>query len=70
MVAPVPATWESRINFALEWFKTEDEALARAAMIKGETIRTGWFAGASGGRAPEFDYVDHKLGQLFAVVIP
>lgn len=68
-VLPTPVKLDSRICFGIAYFATEADADKYAAHVreKGYTYNGGYFDGMPCGRSRQFDHVDPKLGQLYAV---
>lgn len=66
---PEPVKTDSRICFAIRYFKTEQDADTYAAWVRsqGITYNGGYFHGMPCGRDKTWDYVDPELGQLYAV---
>jgi uncharacterized protein with NRDE domain len=66
---PTPVKIDSRICFAIEYFTSEEDAQAYAAIVqqRGDTYNGGWYHGMACGREKTWDYVDDTLGPLFAV---
>jgi hypothetical protein len=66
---PTPVKRDSRICFAIVYFKTEAEADIYAADVvrRGRTYNGGYFHGMPCGRETNRDYVHPTLGHLFAV---
>jgi hypothetical protein len=66
---PKPVKVDARICFAINYFSSEADAQAFAADVesRGATYNGGWFHGKPCGREEQWDYVDDKLGKLYAV---
>jgi hypothetical protein len=66
---PTPAKLDSRICFGIAYFTKEKDATTYAAHVReqGRTYNGGMFHGMPCGRDESRDYVDPKLGQLYAV---
>ncbi len=66
---PAHTHYDSRICFGILYFDTPAKAnkAARIVQARGDTYNGGWFHGMACGRATQFDYVDPKLGKLYAV---
>jgi hypothetical protein len=64
-----PAKIESRICFAIYYFKTKRDAVRYDAVVRkrGDTYNGGFFDGMACGRDERFDHKDPELGQLYAV---
>lgn len=66
---PDPVRVDARTAFAINYFQSEADAQAFAADVKrrGATYNGGWLHGKPCGRDSTWDYVDGKLGKLYAV---
>jgi hypothetical protein len=66
---PEPVKFDSRICFAISYYASEADANKADAEVRkrGYTYNGGWFDGMPCGRDVKWDYVDEKLGPLFAV---
>ena len=66
---PNPVKIDSRICFGIAYFASEADADTFAAHVRAKDRRYngGFFHGMPCGRDKSWDYVDPKLGQLYAV---
>jgi hypothetical protein len=69
---PTRVKHDSRICFGIDYFATEAEAEAAAAIVRerGDTYNGGYFDGMPCGRDSGFDHVDSDTGKkLYAVTV-
>ena len=66
---PAPVKREGRVCFGIEYFATEADADAKAAIVvaRGDTYNGGWSHGSPCGRNWSFDHTDADGRKLFAV---
>ncbi len=66
---PTPVKTDSRICFAIYYFKTEEEAEQYNEYVqeRGFTYNGGFYHGRPCGRDTSWDYEDKELGPLYAV---
>lgn len=68
---PDPVKHDGRICFGIDFFTDEAVADAYGKFVqeRGDTYNGGFYHGMACGRDTTFDYVDQKLGKLFAVTV-
>ena len=66
---PPHAKYSGRVCFTLVWYTNRRvaEKAGQLSRSAGNRYNGGWFDGKPCGREEQFDYVDKKLGRLYAV---